>query len=244
MGIFFKRFLVLLGLVSYSYSSEPIRIVLGKSSTSEIPQITTSQTVVICWYDNSRETPYGEMPYTWQTFPVPTRQIVENMYKQTVSDEQYKAALPKLSTTSLVSQIAILVEPDYGREFVHAWLPDIENPGHIIIDLTAAKKIQLSILREKRNLLLSHFDGLLLRAQEIGTSNEVNTIKKIRQELRESTEQLKKLSPANIHEIKQSVPDFSVYEQIANGDVALQNNQNNSSWIDWLFELPQTLIWR
>ena len=95
-------------------------------------------------------------------------------------------------------------------EFFDAWEQDVE-PEKIIINLTKALTVQLSRLRDKREPLLQKYDGLLARAQEIGSPEEIDRIKAIKQQLRDITNPLKNLVPQSIEDIINATPSLDAY---------------------------------
>jgi hypothetical protein len=98
---------------------------------------------------------------------------------------------------------------DSIEEFFDAWE---DNGERIIINLEKAKNLQLEKVRIQRNTLLKEkYDSLLNRANEIGTPDEVNSIKIIKQKLRDITNPLKILKPISLEQIRNATPSFEEF---------------------------------
>lgn len=89
------------------------------------------------------------------------------------------AALPILGRAPVVLEAASLPQV---RDYRGAWsLTD----GQVVEDLTKARAVALARCRAQRNAKLVESDGLLLRAQEAGTAQDVAQLKARRQALRD-----------------------------------------------------------
>ena len=62
-----------------------------------------------------------------------------------------------------------------------------DSTGKIQVDMPLARKQRMSEIRTERNNWLQTTDGLMARANEIGDSAEINSLKTMRQELRDLT---------------------------------------------------------
>lgn len=97
------------------------------------------------------------------------------------------------------------------REFRDAWTDETEDLD-ININLTQAKDIQLERLRTKRNALLKDkYDVQMLLAIETADAVRQAEVITTKQQLRDSTEELKALTPTSIAEIKAATPSLEEF---------------------------------
>lgn len=97
-------------------------------------------------------------------------------------------------------------------KYSDAWYQNPDNHKEILYDFEKVRKIALTDLRRERYPILTKYDSHLLRAQEIGTEQEVYQIKVVKQELRDATEPLKALTDiTSIDQIEAAMFDLSFY---------------------------------
>lgn len=142
-----------------------------------------------------------------------TKQAIEEKLGP-LTQEQYESHIWAASVPSnAINPRKVSVEDiPQSREFRDAW----EDVGEkITVNLSKAKDIQLQKIRSYRDLLLKEkYDGLLNRAMEIGTEEEVAEIKRKKQELRDATNSLKSLDPKTLQEIKDCTPHHIFQEVV------------------------------
>lgn len=130
-----------------------------------------------------------------------------------LSNEQYEKivwlhSIPKDAINALqVGDDFVL--PD--REFRNAWKQDGKD---IVHDLNKALEIQLEKVRAARDVLLTKYDGLQARAQDLDDQESSARLKELKHKLRECTDSLKSLSPSCIEDIKKATPDLTGYQGI------------------------------
>lgn len=129
----------------------------------------------------------------------------------TLSDEQYEAIIRK----HLVPENALnanKIPSDFefpSQEFGEAWVWDGKEITH---NLEKVKNIQLARVRAERDELLKTYDGLQMRALDLADVEAQSEIKRVKQELRDSTNNLKSLTPTSVDDVKAATPDLSIYK--------------------------------
>lgn len=127
-----------------------------------------------------------------------------------MTDDQYKAHVWERSVPADAID-PVEIADDYvlpSREFRNAWVKSDDKVEH---DFTKVKEIQLERTRFDRDVLLSKYDGLQLRASDLEDAAEESRIKKIKQQLREATDSLKELTNGSVEDVKNAAPDLSKY---------------------------------
>jgi hypothetical protein len=136
---------------------------------------------------------------------------IERSIGHNLTDEEYKNLVIDTVPKNAVKPTII---EDSGiptsREYRDAW-ENVTSEPVVSINLPKSKDIQLTRLREKRDALLVKYDGKMSFAVETDNKDQVSLLKVKKQELRDSTNNLKNLTPKSIDDIKSATPSLDDY---------------------------------
>lgn len=129
-----------------------------------------------------------------------------------IEEQWFKRVFDKATPFGLEYNDIEKVQLPSSRRFRNAWVKDISG---IKIDLPKSKEQVFVEVRRVRDKKLVETDGLMSRATDIGTIEEINTIKMQRQELRDLPQnlQLKLDGISTIEELEIQYPKELMVEE-------------------------------
>ena len=127
-----------------------------------------------------------------------------------LTDDQYHRMILAHAVQHETDRVTVLADDVVlpSDEFFDAWTHDGKDFGH---NLDKVKAIALDRLRNIRNPLLTKYDGLQSRANDLGDMQTLADIKAKKDALRGATDKLKALTPTSVDDVKAAVPDLSGY---------------------------------